>query len=443
MIGNLFLTIFFVFLNAFFVAAEFAIVKVRSSTIELSARSGNKIANISRSIITHIDTYLSATQLGITISSLALGWIGESVVATLIIDIFNLFGIIFSAELAHKIAFPIAFITITFLHIVFGELTPKNLAIQYPEKVTYFISVPLKIFYYVFRPVIWALNSLANVIIKLLGLEVISEGGHSSAHTPEEFLLILQESSDQGVIAIQEHELIENVFEFADTPVKQVMVPRNKIVAIDVKSPIDIVLNKFLEEGYSRMPVFDESIDNIIGEIYAKDIIRIFRENQKEELKKFIRQPFFVQENEKINITLKKMQLNKIHQAIVLDEFGVTAGIVSLEDIIEELVGEIQDEYDEETPLFEKLDQRTFIVLATIPINDLNDNLPEPFPESDDYETIGGFIITELGRIPELGETFTINNYKFEIISRTTRKIEKIKLSYEPQIDDEIAEDFV
>lgn len=437
MVGNLILTIFFVFLNAFFVAAEFAIVKVRSSTIEISARSGNKIAGISKNIINHLDTYLSATQLGITIASLGLGWIGESVVSTLIIDIMNIFGINLPVELAHKISLPTAFVTITFLHIVFGELTPKNLAIQYPEKVTLFVSIPLKLFFYIFRPVIWALNSLANVIIKFLGLEIVSEN-HSSAHTPEEFLLILQESSDKGVIALQEHELIENVFEFADTPVKQVMVPRNKIVAIDIHSPIDIVLNKFLEEGYSRMPVFDESIDNIVGEIYAKDIIRIFRENQESNLEKFLREPFFVQENEKINITLKKMQLNKIHQAIVLDEFGGTAGIVSLEDIIEELVGEIQDEYDEEVPLFEQIDENTFIVLATIPINDLNDNLPEPFPESDDYETIGGFIITELGRIPELGEKFKINNYKFEIISRTTRKIEKIKLCYEENLDNSI-----
>jgi CBS domain containing-hemolysin-like protein len=437
MVGNLILTIFFVFLNAFFVAAEFAIVKVRSSTIEISARSGNKIAGISKNIINHLDTYLSATQLGITIASLGLGWIGESVVSTLIIDIMNIFGINLPVEIAHKISLPTAFVTITFLHIVFGELTPKNLAIQYPEKVTLFVSIPLKIFFYVFRPVIWALNSLANVIIKFLGLEIVSES-HSSAHTPEEFLLILQESSDKGVIALQEHELIENVFEFADTPVKQVMVPRNKIVAIDIHSPIDIVLNKFLEEGYSRMPVFDESIDNIVGEIYAKDIIRIFKENQVSNLDKFLREPFFVQENEKINITLKKMQLNKIHQAIVLDEFGGTAGIVSLEDIIEELVGEIQDEYDEEVPLFEKIDDNTFIVLATIPINDLNDNLPEPFPESDDYETIGGFIMTELGRIPELGEKFKINNYKFEIISRTTRKIEKIKLCYDQNFDNSI-----
>lgn len=437
MVGNLILTIFFVFLNAFFVAAEFAIVKVRSSTIEISARSGNKIAGISKNIINHLDTYLSATQLGITIASLGLGWIGESVVSTLIIDIMNIFGINLPVEIAHKISLPTAFVTITFLHIVFGELTPKNLAIQYPEKVTLFVSIPLKLFFYIFRPVIWALNSLANVIIKFLGLEIVSES-HSSAHTPEEFLLILQESSDKGVIALQEHELIENVFEFADTPVKQVMVPRNKIVAIDIHSPIDIVLNKFLEEGYSRMPVFDESIDNIVGEIYAKDIIRIFKENQVSNLDKFLREPFFVQENEKINITLKKMQLNKIHQAIVLDEFGGTAGIVSLEDIIEELVGEIQDEYDEEVPLFEKIDDNTFIVLATIPINDLNDNLQEPFPESDDYETIGGFIMTELGRIPELGEKFKINNYKFEIISRTTRKIEKIKLCYEQNFDNSI-----
>ena len=429
MLLHILLTIFFIFLNAFFVAAEFAIVKVRSSAVEISARAGNKFAQFSKSIITHLDQYLSATQLGITIASLALGWVGEDVVTKIILELLNLLNLNISIELAQKISFPVAFALITFLHIVFGELAPKNLAIQYPEKITYTVSLPLRIFAFIFKPIIWLLNSFANLLIKSLGIEGVSSE-QSSVHTPDEFKIILQESSDKGMIKAQEQELIENVFEFADTPIKQVMVPRNKIVAIEKNLPIKDILQYFIEEGYSRMPVYEGNIDNIIGEIYAKDILAIFAKNNSKNLKDFLREPFFVQENEKINFTLKKMQMNKIHQAIVLDEFGGTAGIVSLEDILEELVGEIQDEYDEETPLLEIQDENNFILLAIIPIDDLNDNLPQPIPESDDYETIGGYILTNLGRIPNLGEKFILGNYKFEILSRTTRQIEKIKLTF-------------
>lgn len=427
MIWNIILTIIFVLLNAFFVAAEFAIVKVRSSVVEVSARTGSYFAKISKSIIGNLDVYLSATQLGITISSLGLGWIGEGVVATIIMDFIDIFGFSITSELAHKISLPIAFASITFLHIVFGELAPKNLAIQYPEKVTYFVSIPLIIFNWILKPIIWSLNTIANLFIKMVGLQVVSET-EGSAHSPEEFRVILQESSDRGAIDQEEQRMIENVFDFSETPVKQIMVPRTKIIAIAVNTPIEDVLEIFLNEGYSRIPVFSKDLDNIIGIIYAKDIISVFKHRNVIILHDILRKPFFVNENDYINTVLKQMQTNKVHLAIVLDEFGGTAGIVSLEDILEELVGEIQDEYDEETPQFVKIDEKIFQINASLPVVDVNEQIPVPLPESDDYETIGGLIITELGRIPDLGEKIRIKNYIFEILSSTNRKIELVKL---------------
>ncbi len=426
-IWNILLTIFFVLLNAFFVAAEFAIVKVRSSTIEVRSRSGSYFAKISKNIIKDLDVYLSATQLGITISSLALGWIGEGVVAEMIIDSIHFFGFNITNELAHKVSLPIAFASITFLHIVFGELAPKNLAIQYPEKTTYAVSLPLMIFNWTFKPIIWLLNGFANMIIRMFGLQVASES-EGSAHSQEEFRVILQESSDKGSIDAAEQELIENVFDFTETPVRQVMVPRNKVVSVEASTPIEQVLDKFLNEGYSRMPVYTQSIDNIIGVIYAKDITSIFKHRDIIILHDIMRKPYFVQENDLISLILKQMQANKIHLAIVLDEFNGTSGVVSLEDILEELVGEIQDEYDEEMPQFKKVDESTFITIATLPINDLNDLLPIPLPESEDYETLNGLIITELGRIPNLGEKFVINEYIFEILKSTDRMIEQVSI---------------
>lgn len=427
-IWNIFLTILFVFLNAFFVAAEFAIVKVRSSTIEVSVRSGSKLAKLSKGIILNLDTYLSATQLGITLSSLALGWIGESVVSKIILDLVHFFGQDISVQLSHQIAFPVAFGLITFMHIVFGELIPKSLAIQYPEKITYFVSIPLKIFNTVFTPFIWGLNSFANLLIKSMGLEIASEA-HAAAHTPEELLIILEESSSQGEIAADEHTLIENVFDFAETPVKQVMVPRNKVIAVEKNTKVEEILGKFISEGYSRMPVYDGNIDNIVGEIYAKDVIKMFTSETFIRLSDYLRKPFFVHENDKINLILRKMQVNKVHQAIVLDEFGGTAGIISLEDILEELVGEIQDEYDEETPLIQQIGIRSYSLDAKMPIDDANDTIPEPLPENDEYETIGGYILYSLGRIPDVDEKFILDKYQFEILSRSQLALEKVKLT--------------
>jgi CBS domain containing-hemolysin-like protein len=326
----------------------------------------------------------------------------------------------------------LAFITITVLHIVLGELAPKNMAIQQAERVSLIIALPLRIFYLVFKPFIWLLNATANAFVNLIGFKPVNE--EETVHTPEELRYLLEESTKSGVIGLSEHELLENVFEFSDTPIKQIMVPRGKISAIEASLSVEEVIEKFVEQGYSRMPIYEKSIDNIIGVIYAKDLIKVIMRGEKITLLDIIHPAFIVSEEEKINKLLYQFQKQKIHIAIVIDEFGGTAGLVTIEDVIEEIVGEIQDEYDEESPLIEKINEREFVVKASTPINDANDHLPVALPESDDYETVGGLVISLLGRIPEMYELINLENYSCKILKRSKRYVELIRLTLKNDI---------
>ena len=348
-------------------------------------------------------------------------------VSEIIKEIFILFQIPFGEAQLHSIALPVAFITITMLHIVFGELAPKSIAIQRAEQTTLAVSIPLRFFYIIFSPFIWILNSTANLILRLIGFQAV--GKDEELHSSDEIRLILEESTKSGAIGISEHELLENVFEFQDTPIKQIMVPRRKIQGVEIGLSLNDVVTKFISEGYSRMPVYKKTIDNIIGIIYAKDLLNMLSNQNLIIIEDIIRPPFFVQEDEKIKTLLHRMQKDKILMAVVIDEFGGTAGLVTMEDIIEEIVGEIQDEYDEETPIVEKINEDTFIVKAEATIADANDYLPFPLPESDDYETIGGLIIDEIGNIPELNEIIKLENYECKILKRSKRSIESIKLN--------------
>lgn len=433
MISDIALTLFFVVLNGFFVAAEFAIVKVRASQIELKVREGNKMAKIAQSMVAHLDGYLSATQLGITLASLGLGWIGESVVAQLVINSLEFVGISLNPETAHSIALPLSFALITFLHIVFGELAPKSLAIQYSEQVALGLSFPLRVFYVLFKPFIWVLNNFANMMLRMIGVKPPSEG--SEMHSPEELKYLIAESSKSGVIDDTEQKMIENVFDFAETQVRQIMIPRNKIVGIEVNMTKEETIDVIIEEGYSRLPVYEGRIDNIIGMVFAKDILALLRNSEDFNLKDILRKPYFVSEENMIDDLLRALQKRKMHIAVVLNEFGGTAGLVTLEDILEEIVGEIQDEYDEEAPLLKKLSEKEYSISAEMIIDDANDYLPIDLPESEDYETVGGLITSETGRIPEVGEIIEFEEFFARIVERTTRQIQtvviKIKLREE------------
>lgn len=426
MVGDIILTLFFVFLNGFFVAAEFAIVKVRHSQVELRSREGNNLAKITLNILNNLDSYLSATQLGITLASLGLGWIGESVVSSIIIATLKYFGIEIDPANVHKIALPLAFITITILHIVFGELAPKTVAIQRPEQTSYFISIPMVIFFTIFKPFIWLLNGFANRIVKLLGFKSLS--GEAESHTSAEIRYLIQESNEHSGFTEEDKEMLENIFEFSETPIRKIMVPRSKMVAIEQSMKLNDIVDLVITEGYSRLPIYSKTIDNIIGVIYTKDLLTTIQYPNVFVLGDLIRPAFFVSEEEKIKTVLDKFKLKKINIAIVTDEFGGTQGLVTLEDIIEEIVGEIQDEYDEEKPLFEKLNENEFIINAALNISELNDELPLMIQESDEYDTLGGYILNYTGKIPQKDEFIELEHYNCIILESSDRKIELVKL---------------
>ncbi|WP_369811014.1 hemolysin family protein [Hymenobacter aranciens] len=414
-----------VLLNGFFVAAEFALVKVRASQIDLRAQEGNRLAQLTQSMLQNLDAYLSATQLGITLASLGLGWIGESVVAEILLALIHQFGLVIAPETVHTTALIASFATITVLHIVIGEQAPKVLAIQKSEATTLAVAAPLRVFYVITYPAIWLLNWMSNGLLGLFGVK--STHG-SEVHTAEELRLLLDQGKQSGEIQDSEHELIENVFQFNDRMVKQIMVPRTKLSALDVNAPQDKILELVFSEGYSRMPVYEGNIDNIVGVLNVKDLLPIIRNQEPVDLARIMRPPFFVPETKKINRLLRQFQRKHIVMAIVSDEFGGVSGIVTIEDIMEELVGEIQDEYDNEVPVVEKIAEDEYRVNPATPISDANEYLPFPLPEGEDYETVGGLLNVIYGSIPEVGDVAVLDPYEFRVLQRSRRAVELVQL---------------
>jgi CBS domain containing-hemolysin-like protein len=421
---DIFLTLFLVFLNGFFVAAEFAMVKVRSSQIAIQAGTNRKKA--AESIIGNLDGFLAATQLGITLASLGLGWVGEDVVSTIILRLMNTLDITITESLAHKIALPVAFVTLTILHIVFGELAPKSIAIRYPTSTTLTVSVPLRIFYFVFKPFIALLNGFANLILKMFGIKPVSE---TEIHSEEELRLIIAESEEGGAIESSERELIQNVFDFDDRIVKQVMVPRIKISGINYTATLAEAIQVLLKEGYSRYPIYDKSLDEIKGIIHSKDIVQHYINRTNKSLLEISHPPYTVTENKPIDHLLREFQKKKVQMAIVISEYGGTIGIVTMEDIIEELVGEIQDEHDHEAQIVIQTGG-VFKVIATSSIHDINKSLDVPLQESEDYETLAGLLLMVKGSDLKEGEEIMMENYSVKILkmNRTLPEVVELKL---------------
>lgn len=411
MVFDILLTLSLVFLNGFFVAAEFAIVKVRSSQIAIQIGTRRKKA--AEVIINNLDGFLAATQLGITLASLGLGWVGEDVFSEIILKSMHGLGFELDEKMAHNIAMPVAFFTLTVLHIVFGELAPKSLAIRFPTATTLSVSVPLRVFNFIFNPFIRLLNGFANLILKMIGIKPISE--QDEIHSEEELKLIIAESEEGGAIESNERELIQNVFDFDDRIVKQVMVPRIKISGISVTATLEEALQIVMKEGYSRYPIYDKSLDVIKGVVHSKDIVQHYIGKTGKSLLDIVNLPYFVTENKAIDHLLRDFQRKKVQMAIVISEYGGTIGIVTLEDILEELVGEIQDEHDHEAQIVTPIGNG-FQIIATSPIHDINKELEKSFPESEDYDTLAGFLIMHKPVELREGEEFELEGYKFKII---------------------------
>jgi CBS domain containing-hemolysin-like protein len=342
------------------------------------------------------------------------------------LNLFSFFGVVITSPFIINTSHVVAFAAITVLHIVFGELAPKSLAIQRSVRTVMTISVPLRFFFVVCRPLIWLLNGFANFVLKMVGINTLPGG--EAHHSSEELQYLLEQGKETGALDSNEHELIQNVFDFNERVVKNIMVPRTKISGIDLNSSKQELLDMIITEGYSRMPVFDDVIDKIIGIVHAKDILPLLARNEEIVLKDIIRKPYFIPETKKINDLMAELQQKRIQIAIVLDEFGGTAGMVTLEDIVEELVGEIQDEYDEEKPIVEKINDREFIVNALASIYDVNEHLPHDLPEDGDFDTVSGWLGDIFGKIPDVGEQKESNGYNITVLRKSDQNIESVKL---------------
>jgi CBS domain containing-hemolysin-like protein len=416
--------IFLVFANAFFVAAEFAIVKVRTTQIEPLAEKQKK-AKVALKVILHLDEYLSATQLGITITSLGLGWIGEPVTAKILEPVFHLFGIT-NPAISHTISLTVGFIIITMLHIVLGELAPKSMAIRFPKRTTLFVALPLQLFYVVFKPAIWVLNNLANLILRAVGIQPVTES--ERFHSEEELRLLITEGRKSGAIDQTEHQLIEKIFEFNDKMVKEIMVPRNLMIALDIDDSREKIFQIVTEEGFSRLPVYKDTIDNIIGVIYTKDLISAAEHRELIALQDIIRPAYFVSDTKQIGNLLKEMQRNKVHMALVVDEYGGVEGLVTIEDIIEEIVGEIQDEYDVEMQEVQNERSGVYLVNPIISIDNFNRRFKSNIPDDHDYQTLSGFLQKVTGHIPEIYERIDYKGLSYVVTKKAGNTILQVRV---------------
>jgi CBS domain containing-hemolysin-like protein len=400
------LALFLVLLNGFFVAAEFAIVKIRATRLDELSRQGNRRARAARRMVDHMDAYLSATQLGITLASLGLGWIGEPAFAHLIEPLFAGLGA-YSAVAAHSASLTLAFGLITFLHIVFGELAPKSIAIQRAEGTVLWVAWPMHLFYRLSYPAIWALNGIANLALRGVGVRPVS--GQERAHSEEELRMILAASQRSGVLTAQEAEILQNVFQFADLTVRQIMIPRGEVVTLDATAALPGNLEVAKKHGHTRYPLCEGSLDRVVGIVHIKDLLWLLREQgEAADIHRIARKPFFVPETRLIARALKDFQAQRQHMAIVLDEFGGAVGAVTLEAVLEKLVGEIQDEQDvgEIPPLVRAADGRFEAdgrLTLDVAARELDLRLPPP--SRPDIETLGAYVEATLGRAPRPGDS--------------------------------------
>ncbi|MBM7648774.1 CBS domain containing-hemolysin-like protein [Bacillus ectoiniformans] len=425
-IFNLIMVAFLIALTGFFVATEFAIVKVRSTRIDQLAAEGHKNALAAKKVVSNLDEYLSACQLGITITALGLGWLGEPTVEHLLHPIFEQFNL--TESVVSILSFAIAFATITFLHVVIGELAPKTLAIQKAEEVSLLFAKPMIIFYRLMYPFIMILNGSARLITGLFGLKPVSE--HEMAHSEEELRMILSESYKSGEINQSEYKYVNNIFEFDDRIAKEIMVPRTEIVVFDRTQTVEECIPIVMEENYTRYPVADGDKDRIVGIVNMKEVLTdyIRGHNKDMGIEHYIRPVIQVIESIAIHDLLLKMQKDRIHMAILIDEYGGTAGLVTVEDILEEIVGEIRDEFDQdEKPMVKKVNDSQTILDGKVLIGEVNDLFGLDI-DDEDVDTVGGWILTEKFEVQE-GDSIERDGYLFKIIEMDGYHIKFIEVT--------------
>ncbi len=423
---NLLLVLFLVFCNAFFVISEFSVVKIRRTKLEELAHSGSKRARIALEINEHLNTYLSATQLGITLASLGLGWLGEPAVSRLLEDICgNFFEI--NDVLLHSVSFGIAFTFITLLHVVLGELVPKSMAIQDTERYALLVAVPLYTFNKVCTPIIWCFDHVSLWILKCMKIQQADE--NEDAHSEEEIKLIIDASQKGGVIDDTESEIIQNAITFSEILAHEIMIPRQDMNCIYQDDTFEDIMAFVKANKHTRFPLCGEDKDQIIGMVHIRDILENANSPHKDILKRIARKILFVPENMSISEVLHEMMRKRIHLAIVVDEYGGTAGLLTMEDIFEELVGEIRDEHDvvTEEPM-KKIDADNYEFDGVYLLEDAAEFMDLPYEEQEE-STIGGYIFNLLGHEPKVGDIVEDRRCKYEIMRIDNMRITKVHVT--------------
>ena len=427
---NILIVAFLLFANAFFVATEFALVSTRKIRLDALSKEGNKEAKLALDSIEHLDRSIAATQLGITIASIGLGWVGEATLATIIKPIFNFLPETYQAIATHSLAVSIAFALITFMHVVFGELMPKSISIQYPEKTMLFVARPMYIIIKIFTPFVMILNGFGNWVLSWFKIPP-AHVGHL-VHTVEELDMIVDESHKEGVLNDTEKEILQNVFKFSDILAKQVMVPRPDVVSIPIDISEEELKRLTVENQYTRYPVYEEDLDKPVGILHIKDLYPLVMEGKKIVLKDIVRPVILIPETLSVDKLIQEFKEKKSQLALIIDEFGGVSGLVTLEDVLEEIVGEVQDEFDEEEVDIRQIYENEYIANAMFRIDEFNEFFgleAQNEVDDEDIETIAGLVIKHLGHIAEVGDTCEVDGFTFKVLETDGARIVKIKIT--------------
>lgn len=420
----LFAAVLLILANAFFVLSEFSIVKIRKSRLEELAKEEVRGAKLALLMTNSLDTYLSATQLGITLSSLALGWIGEPAIAHLIEPLLARIGVA-NPLAVHSVAIVIAFIIITLLHVVLGELVPKSVAIAKTEKAVLFIARPLYLFRILLLPVIKFFDCIANFTLKLLGVQPAKES--ELAHSEEEIKIIAHESLQGGVIDNFESEIIKNAVDFGGTVAKEIMTPRRDIICLKKQNSLEENLQIISQSKFTRYPYIDENKDAVIGMIHIRDVLLRLVDGSKVELDELTRKFIIVPENSPVSKILVMMNKERINAALVVDEYGGTAGLLTMEDIIEEILGDLNDEHDEDEADWKALEDGVWEFAGRVEIETIEEITKTDFDDDTEQQTIGGYVFNLFERLPEVGEKVSDSHFEYEVLAVENMRVESVK----------------
>ena len=440
MIFNLFVIAFLLFSNGFFVASEFAMVKVRKTRIEQLVNEGNHNAKIALEAIKDLDKFIAAVQLGVTISSIGLGWVGEGTLAHLIEPLFAFLPGISQTIATHTMSVSIAFALITFFHVVIGELIPKSIALEFTEKTALVVARPMQIITFIFNPFIWLLNGFGNLVLKAFNIPHTHKG--SLVHSTEELDMLVNASYNGGVLNETEKEMLHNVFKFSDLTAKQVMIPRTDMVCIPIDMPMEELNKLAAESQYTRYPVYEEDIDHITGLVHVKDLYSLSIKDEVCPIAKIQREVLMVPETITMDNLVLEFKKRKGQMAIVIDEFGGTSGLITLEDVLEEIFGEVQDEFDEEEECdIKEVAPNTYLANSMMRLDEFAEffQIDEKEIDDEDIDTIGGLVVKLLGRLAEVNDTVTFNNLTFvvkEVDGARIAKLEIIKTMPEPSVEE-------